>query len=150
MKSGTRFIGDDLIERDSELAALAGALAALEDRVGRVVTVKAPAGLGKTTLLERAIAGATRAGYRVRRAAPGPQERHFAYGVMRTLLEAPVHDADKAERSRLLDGVAGQAGDLLLSGTRARLGRDDEHRAQHAVVVRRDHRWGRADDARHR
>ncbi len=117
MKSGTRFIGDDLIERDSELAALAGALAALEDRVGRVVTVKAPAGLGKTTLLERAIAGATRAGYRVRRAAPGPQERHFAYGVMRTLLEAPVHDADKAERSRLLDGVAGQAGDLLLSGT---------------------------------
>jgi DNA-binding CsgD family transcriptional regulator len=108
--------GDDLIERDGELATLARALAALGDRVGGVVTVKAPAGLGKTTLLERAAAAATAAGYRIRRAAPGPQERHFAYGVMRALLEAPVHAADEAERRRLLDGVAGQAGDLLLTG----------------------------------
>ena len=115
--SATRSTGGDLIERDGELDTLAGALATLEDRVGGVVTVKAPAGLGKTTLLERATAGATEAGYRVRSAAPGPQERHFAYGVMRTLLEAPLHDADEAERGRLLDGAAGQAGDLLLSGT---------------------------------
>jgi DNA-binding CsgD family transcriptional regulator len=107
----------DLIERDGELATLAGALAALDDRVGGVVTVEALAGLGKTTLLERAVAEATAAGHRVRRAAPGPQERHFAYGVIRALLEAPVHDADEAERSRLLDGAAGQAGDLLLTGT---------------------------------
>jgi DNA-binding CsgD family transcriptional regulator len=109
--------GGDLIERAGELATLTDALTTLEDRAGGVVTIKAPAGLGKTTLLERSVAGATAAGYRVRRAAPGPQERHFAYGVMRALLEAPVHDADEAERSRLLDGVAGQAGDLLLSGT---------------------------------
>ena len=115
--SHARAAGEALIERDSELAMFAGALAALEDRVGGVVTVKAPAGLGKTTLLERVIAGAAAAGHRVRRAAPGPQERHFAYGVMRALLEAPVHDADGAERTRLLDGVAGQAGDLLLTGT---------------------------------
>jgi DNA-binding CsgD family transcriptional regulator len=115
--SRARSAGEDLIERDSELAVFAGALAALEDRVGGVVTVKAPAGLGKTTLLEHAISDATAAGHYVRRAAPGPQERHFAYGVMRALLEAPVHDADAAERTRLLDGVAGQAGDLLLTGT---------------------------------
>jgi DNA-binding CsgD family transcriptional regulator len=115
--SGARSAGEDLIERDGELATFAVALAALEHRVGGVVTVKAPAGLGKTTLLERAAAHATVAGYRVRRAAPGPQERHFAYGVMRALLEGPVHDADDAERRRLLDGVAGQAGDLLLTGT---------------------------------
>jgi DNA-binding CsgD family transcriptional regulator len=115
--SRARAASGDLIERDGELATLTGALAELEDRTGGVVTVKAPAGLGKTTLLERAIAGAASTGYRVRRAAPGPQERHFAYGVMRALLEAPVHDADEAERTRLLDGVARQAGDLLLTGT---------------------------------
>ena len=113
----TRAAPSGLIERDGELAALTGALTALERRIGGVVTVKAPAGLGKTTLLERAAADATAAGCRVRRAAPGPHDRHFAYGVMRTLLEAPVHEADEAERSRLLDGVAGQAGDLLLTGT---------------------------------
>jgi DNA-binding CsgD family transcriptional regulator len=112
-----RSAGGDLIERDGELDTLAAALASLEDRVGGVVTVKAPAGLGKTTLLKEATAGATEAGYLVRSAAPGPQERHFAYGVMRTLLEAPLHDADEVERTRLLDGAAGQAGELLLSGT---------------------------------
>jgi DNA-binding CsgD family transcriptional regulator len=115
--SGARSWGQELIERDGELAMFAGALLALEDRVGGIVTVTAPAGLGKTTLLERVAADATAAGHRVRRAAPGPQERHFAYGVMRALLEAPVHDVDDAERSRLLDGAAGQAGDLLLTGT---------------------------------
>ena len=134
------FTGGDLIERDGELAALTGALAALEERIGGVVTVKAPAGLGKTALLERAVADATVAGCRVRRAAPGPHERHFAYGVMRTLLEAPVHEADAAERSRLLDGAAGRAGDLLLSGERARLGCHHQHCAQHALALRRDHR----------
>ena len=55
-----RSAGDDLIERDGELDTLAVALARLQDRVGGVVTIKAPAGLGKTTLLERATAGATR------------------------------------------------------------------------------------------
>lgn len=81
------------------------------------MTVKAPAGLGKTTLLEHTIARAVRAGHRVRTAAPSPQERHFAYGVMRTLLEAPLYDTDDAERTRLLDGAAALAGDLLLRGT---------------------------------
>src|ERR1700722_17164680 len=104
---------DDLIERDGELETLAAALARLEDRVGGVVTITGPAGLGKTTLVEQAIAGATGVGYRVRAAAAGPQERHFAYGVIRTLLETPLRDADGRERARLLDGAAGQAGDLL-------------------------------------
>jgi hypothetical protein len=46
-------VSGELIERDGELATLADALAALEDRIGGVVTVNAPAGLGKTALLER-------------------------------------------------------------------------------------------------
>ena len=112
-----RSAGGDLIERESELDALAAAVARLENRIGGVVTVTAPAGLGKTTLVERATAEATAAGCWVRSAAPGPQERHFAFGVIRTLLEAPLHDADERERARLLDGAAAQAGDLLLGGT---------------------------------
>ena len=111
-----RSAGSDLIERDEQLDALAVALARLEDRVGGVVTVKGTAGLGKTTLVEHSIARAAGAGLRVRTAAPGPQERHFAYGVMRTLLEGPLHDADDVERNRLLEGAAAQAGDLLLRG----------------------------------
>ena len=114
--AGARSVGGSLIERDGELDALAAALTRLADRDGGVVTVVAPAGLGKTTLVEQAAAGAADAGFLVRSAAPGPQERHFAYGVMRTLLEAPLHDADESERARLLEGAASTAGDLLLSG----------------------------------
>ena len=64
--SRARSTGGDLIERDGELDTLALSLAALEDRIGGVVTVMAPAGPGKTTLLDRATAGATEAGYLVR------------------------------------------------------------------------------------
>jgi DNA-binding CsgD family transcriptional regulator len=115
--SGVRSAGVDLIDRDGEQDTIAVALAALEQRVGGVITVEAPAGLGKTTLVGRATAHAADAGYQVRSAAPAPQERHFAYGVIRTLLEAPLHEASRAERARLLDGAAGEAGELLLSGT---------------------------------
>jgi DNA-binding CsgD family transcriptional regulator len=111
-----RFPDGELIERDHELRTFAAALDSLQDRVGAVLTVRAPAGLGKTTLLGQATAIAIDAGLQVRSAAPGPQERHFAFGVMRTLLEVPVHQADEEERARLLEGAASQAGDLLLTG----------------------------------
>ncbi len=124
--------GDQLIERDGELDTFAVALARLEDRVGGVVTVTGPAGLGKTALLERAIARATEAGYRVRGAAPGPQERQFGYGVIRTLLEVPLRDANASDRGRLLDGAAAQAGDLLLSGTVP--GRDATTSIAHSIL----------------
>ncbi len=54
------------------------------------------------------------AGCEVRRAAPGPLERHFPHGVIRTLLEAPLRGASAGERARLLEGAAGYAGRLLL------------------------------------
>jgi hypothetical protein len=53
---------------------------------GAIVVLAAPAGLGKTALLEHA-ARRRPAGCRVRRAAPGPLERHFGFGVVRALLE---------------------------------------------------------------
>ena len=84
---------------------------------GGVVVLEAPAGLGKTVLLEHAEQRARDAGCRVRRAAPGPLERHFAFGVVRALLEAPLRDASEPERTRLLDGAAAPAGALLLDGT---------------------------------
>src|ERR1700735_1801397 len=84
LPANARFADGDLIERDGELDMLAAAVARLEDRVGGVAPVRAPAGRGKTTLVGRATADAAEAGHRVRSAAPGPQERHFAYGVIRT------------------------------------------------------------------
>jgi DNA-binding CsgD family transcriptional regulator len=84
---------------------------------GGVVVLEAAAGLGKTVLLEHAAQRAAQAGFRVRTAAPGPLERHFPFGVVRALLEAPLRDASEPQRARLLDGAAASAGALLLDGT---------------------------------
>src|SRR5262249_31904471 len=69
-----------------------------------------------TALLEYAAQEAARAGCTVRRAAPGPLERHFPFGVVRALFEAPLRDATEDERAALLDGAAAGAGALLLDG----------------------------------
>ncbi|HEX6022726.1 MAG TPA: AAA family ATPase, partial [Solirubrobacter sp.] len=74
-----------LIERSAEIEAIDTAV-----RDGGVVVIEAAAGLGKTALLEQAASRALDAGYLVRRAAPAPLERHFPYGVVRALLEAPL------------------------------------------------------------
>ena len=78
-----------LIERAAELDAL-------RDRGPRRRwrgRLEAAAGLGKTALLDRAASLAIDAGWLVRRAAPGPLEHHFPFGVVRALLEAPVRES---------------------------------------------------------
>jgi len=83
----------ELIERAAELDALRATVADAVAGRGALVVLEAPAGLGKTTLLDRAAELAAEAGCAVRSAAPGPREREFPYGVLRALLEAPVRDA---------------------------------------------------------
>ena len=82
-----------LIERVAELTVVDGAVRSLAGGTGAVVVLEAAAGLGKTVLLDHAAGLAASAGCLVRRAAPTPQERHFPFGVVRTLLEAPLHGA---------------------------------------------------------
>ena len=105
-----------LVEREVELDALRRAVDGLKRGGGGVVVVDAPAGLGKTSLVEFAAARATLAGSLVRRASPGPLERHFRFGAIRTLLEASVRDAPGPVRSRLRHGVAATAAELLVEG----------------------------------
>jgi hypothetical protein len=105
-----------LIERAVEIEVLGGAVRCLTEGDGGVVVLDAPAGLGKTALLEHTARTAADAGCLVRRAAPGPLERHFPFGVVRALLEAPLREASEDERAQLLDGAAASAGALLLEG----------------------------------
>src|SRR6185436_128346 len=95
-----------LVERGTEYAALDAAVGRLAAGGSGVVVVEAGAGLGKTALLDHAAELAADAGCLVRRAAPGPLERHFAFGVVRALLEAPLREASDDERAQLLDGAA--------------------------------------------
>jgi DNA-binding CsgD family transcriptional regulator len=110
-----RAVGDPpLLERAAELGVLGDALASATSGRGAVIVLEAAAGLGKTALLDHVERRAAAAGCDVRRAAPGPFERHFPYGVIRTLLETPLRAASERERERMLQGAAGDAGRLLL------------------------------------
>jgi DNA-binding CsgD family transcriptional regulator len=102
-----------LIERVTELDALERAVAGLVGGTGGVVVLEATAGLGKTALLDHAVRVAADAGCLVRRAAPGPHERHFPFGVVRTLLESPLRGLAAGERAELLAGAAAPAAALL-------------------------------------
>src|SRR3954470_10921783 len=108
-------VGDPpLLERAAELGVLGDALASATSGRGAVIVLEAAAGLGKTALIDHTERRAPAAGSDVRRAAPGPFERHFPYGVIRTLLETPLRAASEPERERMLQGAAGDAGRLLL------------------------------------
>src|SRR3954452_21705788 len=106
-----------LIERAVEIEVLDGVVRSLAEGEGGVVVLDAPAGLGKTALLEHAALTAAEAGCLVRRADPGPLERHFPFGVARALIQAPRRDAAEEDSAQLLDGAAAPAGTLLLDGT---------------------------------
>src|SRR6266498_3131225 len=68
-----------LIERDEDLAAVAGLIAAAVNGDGRVALIEGPAGGGKTALLQEGRGRATGRGAREEHARPSELERGFAY-----------------------------------------------------------------------
>ena len=76
-----------LLERDDDLGAIEGRLAATAQGRGSVLTVEGPAGIGKTTLLRAASDRAREQGFTVLTARGGPLEREFPYAVVRGLFD---------------------------------------------------------------
>jgi hypothetical protein len=95
-----------LLERDGELAALQGAVAAARAGEGRLVVIEGSAGIGKSSLLAESRAIASDAGMRVLGARAGEREAEFAFGVVRQLFEQPLVDASVEQRAELLAGAA--------------------------------------------
>ena len=91
----------DLVERDSELAAIEAFV-----RRGGVMLIEAGAGVGKTAMLEAACALARREQRIVLRARASDLERDFAFGVARQLFERRCAEATADERDALLAGPA--------------------------------------------
>ena len=98
----------DLLERTDELAAIDAAVTAGEHRPGRLLTIVAPAGVGKTRLMRAAQARAHDRGLRVLSACGGELEREFGFGVACQLFEAVVDGSDT-----LLNGRARLAAPVL-------------------------------------
>ena len=102
-----------LLERESELSALADALEMVPGGRGQVVLVEGNAGTGKSTLLSAAVTAGRAAGLEVVRARGGELEREHPYGLIRQLLEPAVRRLDPAARVELLTGAAAPTARLL-------------------------------------
>jgi hypothetical protein len=82
---------------------------------GGAVLVEAPAGLGKSALLDDTVAGASGAGLMVLRAGGHQLERAFSWGVARTLFEGLLRGMPQG-LDGVLDGPVAPARAVLLGG----------------------------------
>jgi DNA-binding CsgD family transcriptional regulator len=102
-----------ILERDGELKRLRAALAEARQGRGRLVLVEGEAGIGKTALLDHAMASARQRGFEALTARAGPLEKALGHGVAVQLFEGPLHNASPARRRKLLAGAAELASPLL-------------------------------------
>jgi DNA-binding CsgD family transcriptional regulator len=98
-----------LLERKSELAAIRAIV-----RRGGLMVVEGGSGLGKTALLDRACAAASRERRLVLQARGSDLERDFALGIVRQLFEKYCANATEDERTALFGGAARAVSALLL------------------------------------
>ncbi|HEV7806772.1 MAG TPA: AAA family ATPase [Solirubrobacteraceae bacterium] len=103
----------DLLERGGELRAVDDLLDAARAGAGYLLLVEGHAGIGKTALLDAAVARAHAGGATVMRAQASELESDFAFGVALQLFEPLLANADDDAHDRLLAGSAALAGPLL-------------------------------------
>jgi DNA-binding CsgD family transcriptional regulator len=104
---------EGLLEREAELRAVDELLAAGRSAAGGLLLVEGHAGIGKSALLDVAVARARADGMTVMRARASELESDFAFGIALQLFEPLLAGADDETHDRLLAGSAGLAGPLL-------------------------------------
>ncbi|MDX6719340.1 MAG: hypothetical protein QOJ63_1594 [Solirubrobacteraceae bacterium] len=102
-----------LLEREAELRAVEDLLEAARAGGGHLLLVEGHAGIGKTALLDAAVAQARASGSAVLRARASELESDFAFGIALQLFEPLLAGADDETHDRLLAGSAALAGPLL-------------------------------------
>jgi DNA-binding CsgD family transcriptional regulator len=98
-----------LLERRTELDAIATSLTSARSGTARALLFEGPAGIGKTALLEAAVELARRRSMRPLAARGAELERAFPFGVVRQLFEREVLGRTGAGEREVLSGAAGLA-----------------------------------------
>jgi DNA-binding CsgD family transcriptional regulator len=103
----------ELLEREAELATLAGLLDRAAGGVGAVLLIEGDAGVGKTRLLDAVEELSSELPVRVLRARGGELERSFPFGIAAQLLSPPVAALGAQARRSVLSGAAALAAPLV-------------------------------------
>jgi hypothetical protein len=104
-----------LLERENELATVRDWLGDVRADRGRMLLIEAPAGLGKSALIDR-VREAARGEFTVLSARGSEMEQELGWGVARTLFEPWLLRLPEDERAELLSGPAASAS-LLFGST---------------------------------
>jgi DNA-binding CsgD family transcriptional regulator len=107
---------EQLIERDSELAAIADLIGRTASGNSGVLLVEGPAGVGKTRLLEAVADLAGDAPLAVLRARGGELERSFPFGIAAQLFGAAVAALQATQRATVVSGAAELALEIIVPG----------------------------------
>jgi DNA-binding CsgD family transcriptional regulator len=102
-----------LLERESELEVLRELIANAVSDLGAVALIEGPAGIGKSSLLNEAMALAREMGCSTATARCNELERDFAFGLARQLFEPRLAGLDPERRRHLLTGAAGLAAPVV-------------------------------------
>jgi DNA-binding CsgD family transcriptional regulator len=115
MRQRGRDTRGSLLERERALAELARGIEAIgcNDGEGTIAAVAAPAGLGKTRLLEELASFAATREVTVLSARGVELETDFSFGVVHQLFDGHVSRADAGERDRIFAGAAALAAPLF-------------------------------------
>ncbi|MDQ3730158.1 MAG: AAA family ATPase, partial [Actinomycetota bacterium] len=108
--------GQGVYEREHVREAIQRVLDSARRGAGSSVLIEGEAGIGKSRMLDFAIAEAQAAGFRIGAARASEFERDFPFGTARTALEPLLRQLDAEERSGALGGAASLASRLLASG----------------------------------
>lgn len=103
----------DFLERESEEGVIERQLDEACRGEGSLTVIEGPAGIGKTTLLRRAMASARSREMTVIYGRGGVLEHEIEFGVVRQFLEKPLLSIDPETRDALLGGPARAAGPVL-------------------------------------
>ena len=106
-----------LLERGAELREIRAAFEDVAGGAGRLVVLRAPAGLGKSRLLAAATDEAYERGLTALSARGSEQERAVPLGLARQLFDSLLRSLTAGERRRALSGAAARAGALLDPGS---------------------------------
>ena len=121
-----------LIERDREVDALAGLIAATAGGGAGGILIEGPAEIGKSGLLGELRSQATGSGLRVLSARAGELERDFPFGIVRQLFDPLL--ADPSVRERWLADAAAAAAVVFDTGAEAAgLGEDAAFSTLHGL-----------------
>jgi DNA-binding CsgD family transcriptional regulator len=122
-----------MLERERELAQLQEMVDRMCAGDSGVAMLEAPAGIGKTRLIDTTRAAAANRGARVLSARGSERERTYPFGVVRQLLEPAVAEASPQRRRSLFSGAASLAEPMFDRGADVELPGDAGYATLHGL-----------------